>query len=143
MMHRIPTMRLSVPFVHWKVGDPAELEHTLAGETKLMPDPEPCRAGERRKTLRYAADKKNRIAVSEPQLAAQLDGRRRAEASCDRPGAFSVAPSMLKIRHGVRRKSAASRFQSHSASARRISLLISASIGWVLSAARYLLQQSS
>src|SRR5207248_655859 len=75
-----------VPFVHRKIGHPAELEDTLPGEAELAPDPEPRGAGEGCKALWHAAHKKNRIAVSEPQLAAQLDGRRRAEASCDRPG---------------------------------------------------------
>src|SRR5580704_7772138 len=81
---------LLVALVHREIGNPAELEAVLGGETEFLADLEPRGAGERAERTRYAGDEKHRVAVAEAECGAQRFGPLGPKAARDRPGALAI-----------------------------------------------------
>ena len=79
-----------VQLVHWKVGDPAELEGALLRKAELAPDLESRVACERQKSPWRAAHEKHRVTVIEPELSANGGGALVADIVGYRPGALAV-----------------------------------------------------
>src|SRR6202047_1717870 len=81
---------LLVALVHREIGNPAELEAVLGGETEFVADLEPRGAGERAERARYAGDEKHRVAVAEAECGAQRFGPLGPKAARDRPGPLAI-----------------------------------------------------
>src|SRR5271169_2250966 len=82
---------LLVQLIHWKIDDPAEFEHPVLGQAEIAPDLQPSGGGERRKLLWLAANKKDCVAIAEPEFVAQSFGRLRRQVPSDRTGTFAIA----------------------------------------------------
>src|SRR5271166_2669993 len=80
-----------VALVHWKIGDPTELEQIVLGEAQLAAELEPCCACESEEILRDAAYEKHRIAIAESELRPDAFAPFRSKSPADRAGAFALA----------------------------------------------------
>src|SRR5205814_8607283 len=81
---------LLVALVHREIGNPAELEAVLGGETEFLADLEPRGASERAERARDAGNEKHRVAVAEAERRAQRFGPLGPKAARDRPGPLPI-----------------------------------------------------
>ena len=72
-MRKVDFLLVFVPFVHRKIDDPAELEHTRLGETELRADARACGAGEFRCLQLLIAGEENGIPCFGTGLNRDLD----------------------------------------------------------------------
>src|SRR3984893_9195766 len=82
VMAELDLAGLLVTLVHREIGNPAELEAVLGGETELLADLEPRGAGERAERARYAGDEKHSVAVAEDESRSQRCACLRHKARC-------------------------------------------------------------
>src|SRR5690606_14021304 len=81
---------LLAPLVHREIDDPAEGELVLVDEIEIAPGLGARRTGKRGELLRPSADEEDRIAVLQPELAADRLGAFRPDVLGDRPGAVAI-----------------------------------------------------